>query len=178
MPVQGQLTIKHVAQAAGVSTQTVSRVLNDRPDVSPETRQRVQEVITELGYQPSAIARSLSRQRSLTLGVVIAELGQYGPTRRLIGMKEAADELGYSLRLSLEPQPEITDGEQIIAELLSWQVDGIIWAVPEVGGTRAWLLQKIADVTVPIVFISEQPLYNEPPSPLITGPGGIWLPAI
>ena len=51
-------TIKQVAKVAGVSTQTVSRVINDRPDVASETRNRVRLVIDELGYQPSALARS------------------------------------------------------------------------------------------------------------------------
>lgn len=50
----GRATIKEVAAAAGVSTQTVSRVINNRPDVSSETRQRVQEIIEKLRYQPSA----------------------------------------------------------------------------------------------------------------------------
>jgi DNA-binding LacI/PurR family transcriptional regulator len=59
-----RVTIKRVAQEAGVSTQTVSRVINNRPDVAPETRQRVQEVIEELSYHPSAVARSLIQQRS------------------------------------------------------------------------------------------------------------------
>ena len=77
----GRSTIKEVASVAGVSTQTVSRVINERPDVSPETRKRVQTVIEELGYQPSALARSLIRQRSQTLGVVIAGLSYLGPSR-------------------------------------------------------------------------------------------------
>ena len=68
------VTIKDVARAAGVSSMTVSRVLNDRPDVSPETRKRIQEVISELGYAPSEIARSLSHGRSNTLGVVSSAL--------------------------------------------------------------------------------------------------------
>ena len=51
--------IKDVASVAGVSTQTVSRVINERPDVSPETRKRVKEVIEQVGYRPSALARSL-----------------------------------------------------------------------------------------------------------------------
>ena len=61
-------TIKQVAKVAGVSTQTVSRVINDRPDVAPETRERILVTINELGYQPSALARSLIQQRSYTWG--------------------------------------------------------------------------------------------------------------
>ena len=67
-----RITIKEVAKAASVSTQTVSRVINARPDVAPGTRRSVQDVIEKLGYQPSALARSLIHQRSYTLGVVTA----------------------------------------------------------------------------------------------------------
>ena len=61
-------TIKQVASAAGVSTQTVSRVMNDRPDVSAETRGRVLKIVEDLGYQPSALARSLIQQRTVHPG--------------------------------------------------------------------------------------------------------------
>lgn len=161
MSVYKQVTIKQVAQKADVSTQTVSRVLNNRPDVAPETRERVQEIINQLGYKPSAIARSLIRRRSQTIGVVIAELGQYGPMRRLLGMDEAATEAGYSLHLDLVHRPEIDNGDQILAELLTWHVDGIIWAIPEIGQNRTWLQRKAGQLPVPIVFISEQSIDNE-----------------
>jgi LacI family transcriptional regulator len=82
-----KVTIRDVAAAAGVSHQTVSRVLNDRPDVAEETRRRVWQVIEELRYHPSAIARSLIQQRSFTLGVVIAGLKYVGPSRTLNGIK-------------------------------------------------------------------------------------------
>ena len=94
-----KVTIKDVAQAAGVSTQTVSRVINYRPDVSPETRERVQQVIKDLGYSPNVIARSLSRGRSNTLGVVGFGLGYFGPTSVLKGIEQKSNELGFSLLL-------------------------------------------------------------------------------
>ena len=87
-------TIKDVARLCGVSTQTISRVLNERPDVSPETRQRVLEVINQLGYQPSALARSLIQQRSFTLGVIIAGLKYAGISMALNGITEEADRQG------------------------------------------------------------------------------------
>src|SRR5574342_203269 len=87
-------TIKQVAKVAGVSTQTVSRVINDRPDVALETRTRVRLVIDELGYQPSALARSLIQQRSYTLGVVTAGLRETGPSRTLNGITSAVHEVG------------------------------------------------------------------------------------
>lgn len=161
MSAHEQVTIRQVAQKAGVSTQTVSRVLNDRPDVAVETRERVQQVIEQLGYKPSAIARSLIRRRSHTIGVVIAELGQYGPMRRLLGMEEAATECGYRLHLSLVHRPELNQGDQILDELLAWHVDGIVWAIPEISHNRNWLMRKASQLPVPVILVMEQPLYNE-----------------
>jgi LacI family transcriptional regulator len=103
----------------------------------------------------------LIRRRSLTLGVVIAGLGHYGPIRRLLGIEQGATEFGYRLHLSLVHQPEIDNGDQILDELLAWHVDGIIWAVPEVGHNRIWLQRKTSQLPVPVVLICEQPLYSE-----------------
>ena len=81
-----RVTIKDVAQASGVSTQTVSRVMNKYSYVSGETRQRVEAVVQQLGYNPSALARSLSQQRSYTLGVVTFGLKYIGPSRTINGI--------------------------------------------------------------------------------------------
>src|SRR5512140_93947 len=132
-PKHTRATIKQVASVAGVSTQTVSRVLNQRPDVSPETRRKVQEVIEELSYQPSALARSLISQRSYTLGVVTAGLKHIGPNRTLSGITSVAEDSGYSLLLKELPDYDTEDIRPIFQAFLSQHVDGIIWAVPEVG---------------------------------------------
>src|SRR4030065_1922991 len=112
-------TIKQVAKAAGVSTQTVSRVINNRPDVAQETRVRIQQVIEELGYQPSALARSLIQQRSYTLGVVIAGLKYIGPSRTLNGITQRAEELGYSLLLKELPSFTAVEYQSLIQSLLA-----------------------------------------------------------
>lgn len=159
--VKKRVTIKQVAKEAGVSTQTVSRVINNRPDVAPETRQRVLQVIDQLGYRPSSIARSLIQGRSYTLGVVGYGLEYFGPSRTLSGIEQQANELGYSLLLSLIRQPEKNDVEQILRELLSRYVDGIVWAVPEIGDNRDWTQQEIPRLAVPVVFLSTQPRPNQ-----------------
>lgn len=151
------VNISQVAGEAGVSTQTVSRVINNRPDVAPETRERVQRVISRLGYRPNAIARSLIRQRSHTLGVVASGLDYYGPSRVLVGIEQGADEQGYSLLLSLQHQPDADNVERLLGGLLSRQVDGIVWAVPEIGNNRSWLRDRVPELTVPVIFLSMQP---------------------
>jgi LacI family transcriptional regulator len=153
-------TIKEVASVAGVSTQTVSRVINERPDVSPETRKRVQDVIKELSYQPSALARSLISQRSHTLGVVTAGLRHLGPSRTLSGITSAAEEAGYSLLLKELPSYDTEDITPIFQAFLSQHVDGIIWAVPEVGENRNWVNNPPADIDVPLVYITMETRNN------------------
>ena len=158
MPIwNGRPTIKEVATAAGVSTQTVSRVINKRPDVSPETRKRVQSVIEELGYRPSALARSLIQQRSYTLGVVTAGLRFIGPSRTLSGITSAAEEKGYSLLLKELPEFDTTDTSPIFQALHDRHVDGIIWAVPEVGHNRDWINTNPLETGIPMVYLAMEP---------------------
>ena len=155
-----KVTIKQVAQEAGVSTQTVSRVLNDRPDVAPETRQQILGIIDRLGYQPSALARSLIQQRSTTLGIVIAGLRFIGPSRTLNGMTARAEEMGYSLLLKKLPKFDTEDVEPILNDLLARQVDGIIWAVPKIGGNHNWLQDRLPSLPVPIIVLTTQEKTN------------------
>jgi len=151
------VTIKDVAKAAAVSPMTVSRVLNNRPDVSPQTRKRVQQLIDELGYAPSEVARSLSQGRSNTLGVVTSLLEFYGPSRTLVGIERQANELGFSLMVKLLHNPLENRGERALHELVANQVAGIIWAVAEIGDQREWLYEHLPQVTTPVVFLSTQP---------------------
>jgi DNA-binding LacI/PurR family transcriptional regulator len=159
-PKNVRATIKEVASVAGVSTQTVSRVINERPDVSPETRRRVQEVIKALSYQPSALARSLISQRSYTLGVATAGLKHIGPSRTLSGITAAAEEAGYSILLKELPSYDTEEIAPIFQAFFSRHVDGIIWAVPEVAENRQWVTHPPADIEVPLVYITMEPREN------------------
>ena len=149
-----RVTIKYVAREAGVSTQTVSRVINNRPDVASETRQRVQEVIEELGYHPSAVARSLIQQRSYTLGVITFGLQYVGPSRTLNGITHQAEANGYALLLNELAEYEVDHIQSVIQGILARQVDGIIWAVPEVGNNLSWLKENNFEFPIPILFLT------------------------
>src|SRR6185503_6952809 len=78
-----------VAQLAGVSYQTVSRVLHDSPNVRDETRERVLAAIRQLDYRPNSTARALVTGRSNTLGVVTFDTTLYGPATTLHGIEQA-----------------------------------------------------------------------------------------
>jgi len=124
-----KVTIRDVAAAAGVSYQTVSRVINDKPDVAEETRQRVWQVIEELGYQPSAIARSLVSKRTYTLGLITADFSDFFFTQVIVGAEMEARKHDYFFMLcSTERNPD--DEPEYLRLLTERQVDGILFARP------------------------------------------------
>ncbi len=124
-----KVTIRDVAAAAGVSYQTVSRVINDRPDVAQETRRRVWQVIESLGYQPSAIARGLASKRTYTLGLITADFSDYFFTQVIVGAEVEARKHDYFFMLcSTERNPD--DEPEYLRLLTERQVDGILFARP------------------------------------------------
>lgn len=147
-------TIYDVANKAGVSRQTVSRVLNDRQDVSTATRLRIQNIIEELGYRPNAIAQSLGRQKSNVLGVVTAGLKFIGPSRTLSGITSKAEELGNGLLIKELASFNSNNVKPILQWFQAHQVDGIIWAAPEIENNRDWIDSILPEINIPIIFIS------------------------
>jgi LacI family transcriptional regulator len=144
-----RLTIAEVAREAGVSSQTVSRVMNDRPDVAPETRERVKQVINQLGYQPSAIARSLASQRTRTLGLITADFSDYFFTQVIAGAEVEARKHGYFFMLgSTERNPQ--DEPEYIRLLTERHVAGILFARPSTEPDDRHLLGLLRD-GVPVV---------------------------
>jgi LacI family transcriptional regulator len=120
-------TIDRVAREAGVSTQTVSRVLNNRPDVSPATRARIKEVMHRLGYQPNAIARSLASRRTHTLALITDDFSDYFFIQVIAGAEEEARKYGYMFMLgSTERNPQ--DEPEYIRLFGERQVEGFLFA--------------------------------------------------
>jgi len=120
-----RITIDDVAELAGVSYQTVSRVINSRPDVSDSTRQRIQEVIAETGYRPSHIARSLATARTATLGLAVPDISNPFFSVIARGAEQMASEHGYSILLC--NTGEDTSRELEVLNLLHERyVDGVI----------------------------------------------------
>lgn len=96
-PSSGRVSMAMVASRAGVSGQTVSRVVNDSPRVDPDTRARVERAMSALGYRPHRAARALRTGRTQTIGFVVTTLATVGNSRMLQATAEAAEERGYAL---------------------------------------------------------------------------------
>lgn len=151
------VTLQDVAKLAGVSTKTVSRVVNNQGELSAATRERVQAAIEQLGYRPNILARSLVNRRTNTLAVVAWGIDYYGPSQTVVGIENRSDDLGYSLLLNLRTRPDETNMDRVLDTLVDRRVDGIIWAVPEVGDNRAWISPDRLQQLPPIVFLSARP---------------------
>jgi LacI family transcriptional regulator len=142
-------TLEEIARLAEVSRSTVSRVVNQHPNVRPAVRQRVQKIIAETGYQPNAAARSLAFQRSNVIGLAIPRsvhtlfTDPYFPPLTQ-GIAQACNQYGYILSLFVEFD------EQTLFPRITRQglLDGL---VVQVANTRSNLLAKLASVDMPFI---------------------------
>jgi len=152
-----KMTIKDIARICNVSTQTVSRVLNKRPDVAQSTRAAVEKAIADLGYQPSALARSLVQQQSYTLGVIAAGLSYLGVSQTLNGITEQCEASGYALLLKALPRFDVTNIVPIIESLIAHQVEGIIFAAPELNDNVKLVQAQLPTTCPPMLFLKSRP---------------------
>lgn len=152
-----RVTIIDVARHANVSAGTVSNALTGKRPVAEETRIRIMQAIRDLGYQPNLLARGLVNQRSQTVGIVASGLDYYGPSRTLIGIDQEANALGYALLLDLLHSPIEANVDAVLNVLSARRVDGIIWAVHEIGNNRSWVASERLNRLPPIVFLAMNP---------------------
>ena len=142
--------MRDVAKLAGVSHQTVSRVLNDHANVRPETRDRVIEAMRHLDYQRNTAARALVTRRSQTLGLVTFDTTLDGPASMVYGIERAARDAGYFV--SIVSVRTLDRGTMLdaIKRLREQSVEGIIAIVPE--DTAVAALSKVPE-NLPVVGV-------------------------
>ncbi len=132
-PKARRATLDDVAQCAGVSYQTVSRVVNEHPSVAAATRRRVLEVIDKLGYRPNRAARSLVTRRSNTIGMVSFSTKYYGPGQMVVNLETALRQRGFSLTLTTLDGPSLAEMRRAIDELTARNLDGLVIITPVAG---------------------------------------------
>ena len=140
-------TIRDVARQAGVSHQTVSRVINASADVLPETRARVETAIQSLGFHPSAIARSMAQGRTNTLACIAPNLTDYTLSSIIEGAELEARQQGYFLLSSSASDPQTF--QALVEELVGHRrVDGLIVINPYIDERY-----KAVPTNFPVVFV-------------------------
>ncbi len=146
--MKGSVTLADVARAAGVSTQTVSRVINKKGEISHGTRQRVLHAIEQLGYRPNPMARGLVTNRTFTLGLIVPDVTNPFFPEIVHGAEQMAVEHGYTVILcntNENPEREMT----VLNMLEARCVDGIILCSSRIPDEQLRpLLQRLGDVVL------------------------------
>jgi DNA-binding LacI/PurR family transcriptional regulator len=141
--------IRDVAREAGVSYQTVSRVLNDSPAIRPSTREQVLRAIAELGYRPNPAARALVTSRSRIIGVLSSQSALYGPTTSIQAIEVAARMAGYRLSVT---SIITSDSDSIRAGLdflLSQSIEALVVLAPQVG-----VFEALTEMSIGVPFVT------------------------
>ncbi len=148
-----------VGRLAGVSHQTVSRVINGSRHVRPETRQRVLDAMAELDYRPNSVARALVTGRSNTLGVVTFDTTLYGPAATLCGIERAAHEAGYFIIVASLKALDHSSVSEAVERLRLHGVDGILAIAPQQDAAEALVG---APAEIPLVAVEAGPAREVP----------------
>ncbi len=144
------VTIKDVARLSGVSPMTVSRVINDSERVSPETRRRVEEAISELGYVPSRLARGLSRQRTGTLALIVPDVANPFFTLIVRSAEDVARRAGFRVILC-DTRADLALEREVIEEMIAHRVEGIL--IAPVNDRSRDHLRRLARFGLPFVLV-------------------------
>lgn len=156
------LTIKEIAELAGVSKSTVSRVLNNNGYIGEETRQRIEKVIKEQNYTPSAAAVSLSKQETNTIGVIIPEIDNAFFGEIIKGITEIADQQDFSI-ICCDTQNKAEKELRALKMLEQQRVRGILFTPARGDGDLAYvkeLKKQLQGVGVPIVVVDRDFQYS------------------
>lgn len=145
------VTAAEVAEAAGVSRSAVSRAFTDGASVAPDTRARVMQAATRLGYAPSAVGRGLVAARTGLVGLVVAELTNPFYAALTAAVAEKLRAAGHAPLLLLAPAADRTD--ELLPSLAAWRVDGVIIASATLGSRMARLC---AAARIPVVLLDRQ----------------------
>ncbi len=140
-----------VARLAGVSHMTVSRVLNDHPSVSDDTRRKVRAAIEELGYRRNVAARTLVTRRSDTIGIITSGSTHFGPSTTMIAVERAARDAGYYVTVASLESIDSSGVVAAISHFVDRGVDGIVAIAPE--AALAHMAEPFL-TSVPVVLVA------------------------
>lgn len=169
------VTLKEIARECGVSTATVSNILNGKKNVSSKTRDKVMQAVQKYGYRPNMLAKGLRKQRTYTIGLIAEDFTQFTVPFIVDGAMLAAERKGYrtvvqNLRLYARWHGSWFDNDRLVntvlrpavQELLSINVDGILYVA---GHGRKIVLPDTSGT--PVVLVYAQPADDETPYTII-----------
>src|SRR5262245_52495456 len=149
------IRLKDIAEKAGVSIMTVSKVLRDAPDISPATKARVRQLAEQMGYMPDSVAQGLRTRTTKLFGLVIPAATNPVYARVVMSIEEKAHELGFDVILAQSlniPERE----EQVVRRMLSRRVDGIFLAPVYRLDPKAAIYEELTRRGTPTVLLGHR----------------------
>lgn len=146
--------MREVAALAGVSHQTVSRVINGHANIRPQTRERVLRVIEEVGYRPNSAARALATRRTKRIGVVVDSAIKFGPNATLRGVEESARAAGYSVSSVTVGEDRSVSANAAVDHLLAQGIDAVCIIAPRSSSVD---LIRTRISTLPAIAVTSNP---------------------
>ena len=144
------VTLKEVAAELGVSTMTVSRAINNRPNVDEQTKKKIMEVVTRMGYTPNLVAKSLISSKTYTIGVVIPEISHSFFPEVVKGIEEVANSHNYQIFLT-NTSDSFEKEKAVIEALRAKRVDGILISTSLTNNDYSFY-KRLVESGLPMVF--------------------------
>ena len=154
-----KVTIKDIAKEADVSVTTVSRVLNNKPDVGDDTRSKILKIIDEMNYNPNSVARGLVMQKTHTIGLIIPDISNPFFPEVAKAIEDKAQKLGYSV-IFFNTDNHLEREKKAVELFKSKQVDGLIVSL-SLGNEE--ILKELKASNYPVVQIDRSVLNNSYP---------------
>jgi len=146
-----KVNLKEVAEKLGVSMMSVSRAINNKPGLNTKTREKILQVVNEMGYVPNMLAGSLGRKETKTIGVLIPVIENTNFPDMLRGIESTLSKEGYRFILCCSYNDPIKERNEI-ASLLEMQIDGLIWT-PATLNDSADIMNLIKGQSCPMIFM-------------------------
>ncbi len=144
--------MKDVADAVGVSVNTVSRALNDKPDINEETKREILEVAEKLHYHPNRLAQGLRRQKSGIIGVIVADIANPYFSTLVKGLEEAATKKDYSLILQ-DTDERYEKEVEAVETMIKERVDGVVLSPVQ---TESGTIETLQEHNIPFVLVARR----------------------
>lgn len=152
LPKDRAPSIRDVARLAGVSYQTVSRVLNNHPSIRETTKARVTQVMEEIQYRPNRAARMLVTRHSRTIGVLSASSAEYGPARSIVAIEDAARAAGYYVNIANLAAGDPESISEALEHLMEQAIEGLVVIAPQVR-----VFDVLGRMSIDVPYVSFQP---------------------
>lgn len=143
-----------IAERLNITKVSVSKALRDHPDISRQTRELVKKTAADMGYSPNLLARSLSSQKTNTLGVVVPKIAHTFFSTAIDAIQEEATRLGYGIVLAVSNEHSDLE-RQHIERLLAMRVDGLLISVSQEEPDRT-IYERIRTMRIPLVFFDRR----------------------